>query len=274
MLKHLLIPALLAACTSLLVSGMGAVAQTLPATTKPSSTGQSSSANLRSTDQVLNQVCTFLQAQQSFTVDMDITYDDVLTTGEKVQYSAYQKLWVEKPNRLRSEYVGDERVTNFYYDGKSFTLESPDLNYYATKSAPATLDAALEQFQQKYGITLPMSNLAASQVCADLKADVQRSIFVGVDMVNREPMYHMLMSGQERNYQIWVTKDPQPLVRKAVITYKDLPGAPQYTVYLSNWNFNPQIAADTFTFTPPQDAVKIEILPTTEDSAVTQQPGN
>lgn len=277
MFKSLLISALLTTCTSILVSSTGAVAQTPASPTKPAQTPTSPTkppgAGLRTTNQVLNQVCSFLEAQKAFSVDMDITYDNVLTTGEKVQYSAYQQLQVQKPNRLRSNYVGDERVTNLYYDGKSLTLESPNLNYYGTKAAPATLDAALNQFEQEYGVTIPMSNLAASQTCADMKSDVQRSMFVGVDMVNREPMYHILLSGKERDYQIWVTRDKQPLLKKAIITYKDLPGSPQYTVYLSNWNFNPQIPANTFTFTPPKDAIKIEILPSTGGSNVTQKSG-
>jgi hypothetical protein len=268
MVKSCLIPTLFTTCTVLLVSSTSVIAQT------PTSASKLPGAGLRSTTQVVDQVCDFLEAQQAFSVDMDITYDDVLTSGEKVQYSAYQKLQVQKPNRLRSDYVGDERITNFYYDGTSFTLESPNTNYYATKAAPATLDAALDQFQQKYGVTLPMSNLAATKTCADMKSDVQRMIFIGVDMVNRVPMYHILLSGKERDYQIWVTKDKQPLLRKTVITYKKLPDAPQYTVYLSNWNFNPQLAADTFTFTPPQDAIKIELLPSIEDRNITQQSGN
>lgn len=273
MFKSLLIPALLTTCTALLISASGVVAQTA-APPAPASSSKPSSNGLRSTDQVINQVCSFLEAQKAFSVDMDITYDDVLTSGEKVQYSAYQTLLVQKPNRLRSDYVGDERVTSLYYDGKSFTLEAPDLNYYATKAAPATLDAALDQFQQNYGVTIPMSNLAATKTCADMKSDVQRSIFIGTDMVNREQMYHILMSGTERDYQIWVTQDQQPLLRKAIITYKNLPGSPQYTVHLSNWNFNPQFSADTFTFTPSKDAIKIEILPSISTSPVTSQSGN
>lgn len=75
----------------------------------------------------------------------------MLDSGGKVQYSAYQKVWVQKPNRLRSDYVGDLRTTRFYYDGKSFTLYAPNLNYYSTKAAPATLDAVLDQVEDKYG---------------------------------------------------------------------------------------------------------------------------
>jgi hypothetical protein len=275
MFKTRLIPSLLTACT-LLASGIGVVAQTptTPPKTPPKIPAKTPTTGLRSTNQVVEQVCNFLAAQKTFSVDMDITYDDVLTSGEKVQYSGYQKLWIQKPNRLRSDYVGDERVTNFYYDGKSFTLESPDLNFYATKAAPATLDAALDQFEKNYGVTIPMSNLAASNTCANMKSDVRRSMFVGVDMVNRVPMYHILLSGEERDYQIWVTRDKQPLLRKAIITYKNLPESPQYTVHLSNWNFNPKIPADTFTFKPPKDAIQIEILPSVEDGSVTQKSGS
>jgi hypothetical protein len=125
-----------------------------------------------------------------------------------------------------------------------------------------------------------MSNLVASDPCAAIKSDVQRTMFVGVDMVNRIPMYHILLIGNDRDYQIWVTQDKQPLLRKAIITYKTLPGSPQYTVFLSNWNFKPKIPADTFTFTPPEGAIEIEFLPAeqfqpaTGNSNVPQNQGN
>jgi hypothetical protein len=238
-----------------MVSGTGVWAQTSASPSNQARTG------LRTTDQVVDQVCDFFKAKQSFTFDMDVSYDDVLDSGAKVQYSAYQKVWVQKPNRLRSDYVGDERTTSFYYDGKSFTLYAPNLDYYSTKAAPDTLDAVLDRVEQKYGVTIPMSNLVVSDPCADMKSNVQRTMFIGVDMVNRIPMYHILLLGDDRDFQLWVTQDKQPLLRKAIITYKTLPGAPQYTVFLSNWNFNPKIPADTFTFTPPEGAREIEFLP-------------
>lgn len=82
-------------------------------------------AGSKTVGELLNQVCDFLKAQQTFTVEMDVTYDNVLESGAKVQYSGYQKVWVRKPDRLRSDYIGDERQTRFYYDGKSFSLFTP-----------------------------------------------------------------------------------------------------------------------------------------------------
>jgi len=207
----------------------------------------------KTAEQVIEQLCANLTKQRSFTVNMDVTYDDILDSGAKVQYSADQNIWVEKPDRLRSDYTGDERVTRFFYDGKTFTLADLEQDLYVTKPAPNTLDEALDQVEQRYGITIPMSNLAANDPCADLMADVRQIIFIGNNMVNGEQMYHLL--------QIWVTQDATPLLRKAIITYKTLPGSPQYTAILSDWNFKPSTPADTFTFQPGSESIPIELLP-------------
>ncbi len=228
------------------------LAQTLaPQTDKPP----------RTTDQLISQVCNFIQSQKAFSLNMAITYDELLAIGSKVQYSANQKLLVAKPNRLRSDYVGDERTTSFYYDGKNFTLQAPNLGFYNTKPAPNTLDGVLDQIESKYGITLPMSNLVASNPCGDLKAEAQNSFFVGNDLVGNEETYHILLQGENRDFQLWISQNEPPLLKKVIITYKDLPGQPQYTAILSNWNFKPEMPTNAFTFTPAKDDVKVEFIP-------------
>ncbi|WLT38717.1 DUF2092 domain-containing protein [Synechocystis sp. B12] len=218
-------------------------------------------APARTTDQLVDQVCGFIQSQKTFSVDMAITYDELLEIGSKVQYSANQALLVAKPNRLRSDYVGDERVTNFYYDGKNFTLQAPNLGFYNTKPAPDTLDGVLDQIDSKYGITLPMSNLFASDPCEDLKAETESSFFVGNNLVGNEETYQILLQGENRDFQMWISQGEQPVLKKAIITYKDLPGEPQYTVVFSNWNFQPELPSSAFTFTPAKDDVMVEFIP-------------
>jgi hypothetical protein len=197
---------------------------------------------------------------------MDLTYDDVLDSGPKVQYSAYQKVWVTKPNQLRSDYTGDERNTRFYYDGKSFTLLTTDLNLYATKAtATSNIDQLIDTIEEKFGFSLPMANLFVSDPCPVFRTNVQSTKFIGANMVNRIPAYQVLFTGALRDYQVWFSQDEQkPLILKVVITYKTLPESPQYTAVLSNWNFDPKIAADTFTFTPPPGATAIEFLAPTD----------
>ncbi|ACB49542.1 hypothetical protein cce_0190 [Crocosphaera subtropica ATCC 51142] len=217
--------------------------------------------NLKTTEALLSQVCDFLKAQPAFTVETDVTYDNVLESGEKVQYSGYQELWVSKPDRMRSDYTGDERITRFYYDGQSFSLFTPPLDVYATKEAPANLDDVVEQIAQRYGITIPMSNLLLSNPCGAIATEIENAVFVGNNLVNRQETYHILLKGEERDIQLWISKTEPPLILKGIINYKTLPSSPQYTALFSNWNFNPSLTDDIFRFVPPQDAVGIEILP-------------
>lgn len=210
---------------------------------------------------ILKKACNTLRTKQAFTVDVDITYDNVLDSGEKVQYSAFQQLSVKRPNQLRSDYTGDERHNSFYYDGKTFSLLQKKTNLYATRPAPATIDAAIAEIEEKYDVTIPLSNLLVSDPCKEITPKIEKSTYVGFDMVNRVPSYHFLFNGKDKDFQVWISDDDEPVLQKIVITYKDLPGAPQYTAILSNWNFKPQIPADTFSFTPPAGTGKIEFLP-------------
>ena len=216
---------------------------------------------LTTTTDILTKACTFLKNHQSFSVEMDITYDNVLTTGEKVQYSAYQNVQVNKPNLLRSEYIGDERHTEFYYDGKAFTLYSPQLNFYATQPTETTIDETVTKIEIEYGFTIPLSNLFITNPCTKVLAEGQQYSFIGSNMVNRKNGYHILLIGEERDIQMWISQQEPPLLLKTVITYKNLPASPQYTAIFSNWNFTDSIPNDTFNFNPPEDASYIEFLP-------------
>ncbi len=211
-------------------------------------------------EEVLKQACNTLRSKQSFTVDVDITYDNVLDSGEKVQYSAFQQLWMRRPNQLKTEYIGDERNTSFYYDGKTFTLLARKLNLYATKPAPPTLDEAIANFEEKYNVSIPLSNLLVSDPCKNIIPKIQKSTYLGFNLANGGPAYHFLFTGKDIDFQIWISDDAEPIPQKVVLTFKNLPSEPQYVAVLSNWNFNPEIPDDTFQFKPPSGAGAIDFL--------------
>jgi hypothetical protein len=211
--------------------------------------------------EILKKACNALTAKSAFTVDVDINYDNVLGSDAKVQYSAFQQITVKRPNQLKADYSGDERNTILFYDGKTFTILAKKLNLYATGPAPASIDAAIARIEQKYDISIPLSDLLVSDPCKKIIPNIKNSLYVGFNMVDRVPSYHFLFAGKENDFQLWISDDPEPVLQKVVITFRDLPGAPQYSAILSNWNFNPQITENTFKFIPPVGAGKIEFLP-------------
>ncbi|WP_373479939.1 DUF2092 domain-containing protein [Geminocystis sp.] len=213
------------------------------------------------TKELLTQVCDFLKSQKSLSVEMDITYDNVLEKGAKVQYSGYKQVSVQKPNMLRSDTVGDQGNRSFYYDGKTITLFSPNLNVFATNEAPVNIDEMLNTIEEKLGFTIPMSNLFTSNPCTILDNIAEEPLYIGSNLVNRIETDQLLIVTDDWDGQLWISQDEPPLIKKAIVTYKNLPHAPQYTVLFSNWNFKPSFSADTFTFTPSKDDFKVKILP-------------
>jgi hypothetical protein len=70
MLKFLCFSCLLLTSIAPVINTPKLSAQTAPAT--PAQTNQ-----LKTTDQLIDQVCNFLRSQKSFTLEMDVTYDEV-----------------------------------------------------------------------------------------------------------------------------------------------------------------------------------------------------
>ncbi|KGF73930.1 hypothetical protein DO97_06205 [Neosynechococcus sphagnicola sy1] len=211
-------------------------------------------------NQIFSQTCNFLKAQKFFSFDLDITYDNVLNSGQKVQYSAYQIVKVRKPNSLQVDYKGDQRNTRFYYDGKTFTWLNTDDNLYATQPAPATIDDTVALLETQYGITLPLSNLVVSDPCKIIRGNIEHIEYVGSGFVNRTPAHHLFITGKDRDWQLWVREGEKAIPLKIVITYKDQPSQPQYTAIFSNWNSNPTIPKNSFSFVAPPDAGQINFL--------------
>ena len=48
---------------------------------------------------------------------------------------------------------------------------------------------------------------------------------------------------------------------KVVLTHKKVSGSPQWTAYLSAWNFSPQLQDSLFVFVPPEGAEQIKFVP-------------
>ena len=55
------------------------------------------------------------------------------------------------------------------------------------------------------------------------------------------------------------------MLPKIVITYRNEDTGPQYTAIFSDWVLDQPIADSTFTFTPPEGAGKINVLPRKDD---------
>jgi hypothetical protein len=202
----------------------------------------------------------FLARQQRFSLDTQSSIDVVLPSGQKIQYDHAVKVSVERPNRLRAERTGDLVDQVFIYGGTSLTLHDPAGKYYATVAAPGTLEEMLDFAREKLGIVAPAGDLLYKNAYEILMEHVTEGFVVGKGAVDGVGCDHLAFHTRLVDWQIWIQEGAQPLVRKLVITSRDMLNAPQFTVVAKNWDLAPAFGAETFSFKPSPDLQKLEFL--------------
>ncbi|MCK9376647.1 MAG: DUF2092 domain-containing protein [Syntrophobacterales bacterium] len=211
--------------------------------------------------QVLQKMCEFLKNQPQFSFKAEVTDDQVYAGGRKLQYGQEITASFRRPDKLRLDGTGDQESKLLIFDGKTLTLYDKDKNHYASLEAAGDIDAALDKAYKEYGLKVGLAELGSNRLAEHASQGLTNSLYVGESKVRGVPCHHLAFDKENVHYQLWIEAGDQPLLRKVVVTQKKLPGSPQWTAYLSDWNFSPQLADNLFIFTPPEGAQKIKFMP-------------
>jgi len=206
--------------------------------------------------EALHKMGAFLRDQQKFTVRATATTDDLLSSGQKVQFSGTIEMMVRRPDRLRADIRGDRRDEHLYYDGKTFTVYGERVGYFASFAAPPTL-ADLKTEAEKRGIDLPLADLFYWGTEQDGTKEITAATKVGVSTVEGAACDHYAFRQKDVDWEIWIQQGPQPLPRKLVITTTGDKSRPQHSAVMT-WDLSPQLGDELFTFVPPPEAHKID----------------
>ena len=204
---------------------------------------------------VLDRMKATFNGMKSYEISANITRDEVLAFGYKLQHSESARMWVELPNRMRMEVAGDIKNRTFVYDGSQLTTFAPDLNVYASTEAPKTL-GDLVRVLLDAGVEMPLIDMLYAGNAGNLTEDVRVGVVVGDSEVDGVPTDHLAFRQPEIDWQLWVEKGATALPRKLVITTRYEVGDPQYQAVL-RWNLKPNISAGSFKFVPPSGATKV-----------------
>ena len=213
-------------------------------------------------DKLLRHAAAYLQNAKQFTYHIEATFDDIPSSGPRLQYAQSVDIAVRRPDRFRVVTQDDfDTQQSFWYDGKTFTLFNQQLNYYATTQAPATIDATLNTLLDRFDISAPLSDLLYNDPALPLLEGVEAGRYIGVHRVHGVRCHHLVFVQEDVDWQVWIDAGETPVPRKVVMTYKRVEGSPQYTALLSAWNFDPKLDDSGFTFSVPKGAEEIAFLP-------------
>jgi hypothetical protein len=215
----------------------------------------------------------FLSKAQRFTVDTRSGYDVVQASGQKIEFGDRRRITLSRPDRMRIEVEdsdGDRRLVLF--DGKQVTVYGATPNVYAQSPAPGELDKAIGYLVQGLRMRLPLAALFLSRLPAELDKRIRSLDYVGKVSFRGLPAHHLAARADQVDLQMWVADGDKPVPLRAVLTYREAEGQPQFWAEFSGWNLAPKITDEMFAFAPPQGAQKIAFLRQLQGAAPQARP--
>ena len=218
-------------------------------------------------DKLLKAMGDYLKSSKQFSFHANITFDDLTPSGQKIQYSTSSDIAVHRPNRVYAEKQSDLGGKRFWYDGKNMTLMDTKLSVYATEQVPADIDSAMDHLMEKYGFSPPLVDFVYSDPYHILIENVESGFYVGLHSVSGIRCHHLAFSQKDIDWQIWIEDGKLMVPRKFLITYKTLPGSPQYSAVLSEWDLEAHLPDAMFDIdlTSTENFEKIEFMTVSDD---------
>lgn len=208
----------------------------------------------------LSHMAAYLRSLNRFKVRVEKTTELILPTEQRLHAEQTAEIAVQKPDHLRVDYQNLSGGRQLFYDGKSFSLYTPQPNVYATAAAPPTLDATLDLLADRYGISMPIADLLTADPQSRLVQHLQSGVYVGRILVRGIACHHLAFRTPEVDWEIWIEEGAKPLPRRLLLADKSVKGTPWTVASLGDWDLAPQFPADFFTFVSPRNAQKIAFL--------------
>lgn len=240
---------------ALLISEVQALAKE-PASPAPSATAPGTIAPEIS--KALARMADEMKSLTSFELRADMTTEDVLDNGQKVQSSGVVTIDVRKPDRFFINVDSARRTRRLYYDGKQFAMYAPATGYYAAVAAPPTARQVVDDLAIQYGVETPLADLIEWGAAGVRTDRITSAIYAGPDRIAGMDCDHYAFRQAGADWQLWIRKGDRPLPCKLVIVNTDDTAQPQTTTVFS-WTPNQTFADSTFSFTPPAKAMRIQL---------------
>jgi len=208
--------------------------------------------------QILKSMTDYLGSQQRFSMHTENTYEDVLETGQKIQFQFSSSIVAQRPDKLRAE--RSDGMTSQLYDGEVLTMHEGGSDFFATVTAPDNLDDLLVFARDELDLVPPTGDMIFTNAFELLTASVTSGFVVGTTVIDGVSCYHLAFTTPVVDWQVWIAEGDKPLPYRYVLTTRDDPAQPQFVTVISNWNTTPKIDAETFAFEASETAIEIDFI--------------
>jgi hypothetical protein len=209
-----------------------------------------------------------LRAEQfSFQVQTIRVYSDA--NNQPLHIFHTMKVVVHRPNRLLVDVTGDDGAHKLIFDGKTAVLYSPMQKKYADIPVPeGTIAGMLQEAVGRLGVDFPLADFLTEAPSKAFLTGVTAGRVVNTVTIDGAPYDHLFfVQPPGIELELWLPKSEQSPPRRLIVTYRNLPGQPNFIAEFSDWNFNVHPSDADFTFQAPADATQVELKPLAASAA-------
>lgn len=208
-----------------------------------------------------SRMANYISAARQFQVTMRLGYDVVQESGQKLEFSERRRITVVRPNRLRVDIEkSDGEKARVLFDGEKITAYSETHQVYAEAEIKGNIRDALIFFLRDLQMRMPLAIMLTENFPAEMESRVEELAFVEISAITDTPSVHLAGRTGQVDFQMWIPRTGNPLLRRVVITYRDEEGQPNFWADFLDWDLKPSIKDQSFTFAPPAGAEQIPFL--------------
>jgi hypothetical protein len=204
---------------------------------------------------------TLRSEQFSFQAQTVRVYADA--DGQPLHIFHTMKVVVHRPNRLLVDVSGDDGARKLVFDGKTAIIYLAAENKYASVTVPeGTIEAMMKEVMGRLGVDFPLADFLTEAPNKAFLTGVTSGRAVNTVTIEGSPYLHLFFSQPPGiELELWLAKNEQSLPRRLIVTYRNLPGEPNFIALFSDWDFNIHTSDADFTFQPPANAEQIQLKP-------------
>jgi len=208
---------------------------------------------------LLKAMSDYMAAQKAISFGFDATLEVITKDNQKLALASSGAVTLNRPGKIRATRAGGHADIEMLFDGETLTLFGNNANLYTQISVPGTIDNLVDVLRKKYNRPLPAADLLMSNSYDELMADVTDVKDLGSGVINGVECDYLAFRKKEIDFQIWIAQGDRPYPCRYVITSKDIPLSPQYSIQIRDWKTGSAVASDDFGFKNPTKATKVDV---------------
>ncbi len=208
-----------------------------------------------------------LAGAETIKVRAEKIFDEVLPTGQKLQYSGFVDIGIERPNRFYVRETTDLSDREAWHTGDEIVLVDHNNAVYGVQPSEGTIERARYTISEVQGAILPLLELFSGQFYQNVQKKLLTLRYIAQHKVGGIAADHILLLGERVNVQLWVDAEDNRLPLKMVVTFVLDRTQPQWIYRFSRWELDRDLSDQLFQPHVPEGYSFVPALPLDRESA-------